>query len=117
MLATIWTCTQEWSLISRRATAFTFATCHQPLSSRSALAREHEWVGVGERGRAAIVVAPAREASGQADAVARRADDEARRQPDRRAGAVAGRGRRRARARAADERLLPVERAGDPRDE
>src|SRR2546430_4846527 len=39
MLATIWTCTHEWSLISIRATAFTFATCHQPLSWRSAFAR------------------------------------------------------------------------------
>ncbi len=39
MLATIWMCTQEWSLISSRTTALTFATCHQPLSSRSAFAR------------------------------------------------------------------------------
>src|SRR3954447_10930257 len=31
MLVTIWMCTHEWSLISIRATAFTFATCHQPL--------------------------------------------------------------------------------------
>ena len=31
MFATIWMCTQEWSLISRRATALTFATCHQRL--------------------------------------------------------------------------------------
>ena len=31
MFVTIWMCTQEWSLISIRATAFTFATCHQPL--------------------------------------------------------------------------------------
>ena len=36
MFATIWTCTQEWSLISRRTTAFTFATCHQALSCLSA---------------------------------------------------------------------------------
>ncbi len=40
MLATIWMCTQEWSLISSRATAFTFATCHQPLSCVSSLTRE-----------------------------------------------------------------------------
>src|SRR5205807_9006065 len=39
MLATIWTCTHEWSLISIRATAFTFAACRQPLSWRSAFAR------------------------------------------------------------------------------
>ena len=39
MLATIWMCTQEWSLISSRATAFTFATCHQPLSWSSSLTR------------------------------------------------------------------------------
>ncbi len=32
MFVTIWMCTQEWSLISMRATALTFATCHQPLS-------------------------------------------------------------------------------------
>ena len=31
MLATIWTCTHEWSLIARRLTAFTFETCHQRL--------------------------------------------------------------------------------------
>ena len=31
MLATIWMCTQEWSLISIRTTAFTFATCHHAL--------------------------------------------------------------------------------------
>ena len=31
MFVTIWMCTQEWSLISIRATAFTFATCHQRL--------------------------------------------------------------------------------------
>ena len=35
MFVTIWTCTHEWSLISRRTTAFTFATCHQPFSCRS----------------------------------------------------------------------------------
>ena len=39
MFVTIWTCTQEWSLISIRATALTFATCHQPLSWSSALTR------------------------------------------------------------------------------
>src|SRR5919197_4327513 len=39
MLATIWMCTQEWSLISSRLTAFTLATCHQPLSWSSALTR------------------------------------------------------------------------------
>src|SRR5712691_8277600 len=39
MLATIWTCTQEWSLIRIRATAFTLAACHQPLSCASALTR------------------------------------------------------------------------------
>ena len=31
MFVTIWMWTQEWSLISRRTTAFTFATCHQAL--------------------------------------------------------------------------------------
>ena len=39
MFVTIWMCTQEWSLISMRATALTFATCHQPFSWRSALTR------------------------------------------------------------------------------
>src|SRR3954471_18692238 len=39
MFATIWMCTHEWSLISIRATAFTFETCHQPLSCLSALTR------------------------------------------------------------------------------
>ena len=39
MLVTIWMCTQEWSLISMRATAFTFETCHQPLSCVSSLTR------------------------------------------------------------------------------
>src|SRR6266511_1356555 len=39
MFATIWMCTHEWSLISRRATAFTFATCHHALISVSALTR------------------------------------------------------------------------------
>ena len=39
MFVTIWMCTQEWSLISMRTTAFTFATCHQPFSCLSALAR------------------------------------------------------------------------------
>src|SRR5207253_9966500 len=32
-------CTHEWSLISMRATAFTFATCHQPLTWSSLLTR------------------------------------------------------------------------------
>src|SRR5919106_410174 len=39
MLATIWMCTQEWSLISSRLTALTFATCHQALSWVSAFTR------------------------------------------------------------------------------
>src|SRR6266516_1290421 len=39
MLVTICTCTHEWSLISSRALALTLATCHQPLSWRSALTR------------------------------------------------------------------------------
>jgi hypothetical protein len=39
MFATIWMCTHEWSLISMRTVAFTFATCHQPFSRRSALTR------------------------------------------------------------------------------
>jgi Domain of unknown function (DUF4389) len=39
MFVTIWMCTHEWSLISIRATAFTFETCHQPLSWSSALTR------------------------------------------------------------------------------
>ena len=39
MFVTIWMCTQEWSLISIRATALTFETCHQPLSWSSALTR------------------------------------------------------------------------------
>ena len=39
MFVTIWMCTQEWSLISSRTTAFTFATCHQPLSWSSPLTR------------------------------------------------------------------------------
>ncbi len=39
MFVTIWMCTQEWSLISKRSTAFTFATCHQPLSCLSSLTR------------------------------------------------------------------------------
>ena len=39
MLVTIWMCTQEWSLISMRATAFTFETCHQPFSCLSAFTR------------------------------------------------------------------------------
>src|SRR6266542_3084767 len=39
MLATIWTCTQEWSLIWSRTTAFTLATCHQLLSCLSSFTR------------------------------------------------------------------------------
>src|SRR6266576_4126036 len=39
MFATIWMCTQEWSLIPRRLTAFTLATCHQALRPSSALTR------------------------------------------------------------------------------
>ena len=39
MFATIWMCTQEWSLISIRTTAFTFETCHQPFSCLSSLTR------------------------------------------------------------------------------
>src|SRR3954471_6299834 len=39
MFVTIWMCTQEWSLISMRATAFTFETCHQPLTCGSLLTR------------------------------------------------------------------------------
>src|SRR3954470_19293282 len=37
MFVTIWMCTQEWSLISMRATALTFETCHQPLICGSLL--------------------------------------------------------------------------------
>ncbi len=39
MFATIWMCTQEWSLISRRTTALTFATCHHAFSCLSSLTR------------------------------------------------------------------------------
>ena len=39
MFVTIWMCTQEWSLICIRATAFTFATCHQAFSCLSSLTR------------------------------------------------------------------------------
>src|SRR4029078_8189767 len=39
MFATIWMWNHELSLIRRRTTALTFATCHQPLSSLSAFAR------------------------------------------------------------------------------
>src|SRR5690348_10523791 len=39
MFATIWMCTQEWSLISMRATAFTLETCHQAFSCLSAFTR------------------------------------------------------------------------------
>src|SRR5262249_5498070 len=39
MFVTIWTWTQEWSLICIRATALTFETCHHPLSWLSALTR------------------------------------------------------------------------------
>src|SRR3954471_24666880 len=43
MFVTIWMCTHEWSLISIRATAFTFETCHQPFSCLSALTRSTSW--------------------------------------------------------------------------
>ena len=39
MFVTIWMCTHEWSLISSRTAAFTFATCHQPLSWSSRFTR------------------------------------------------------------------------------
>ena len=39
MLATIWICTQEWSLISSRTTAFTFETCHHAFTCLSSLTR------------------------------------------------------------------------------
>src|SRR3978361_53011 len=39
MFVTIWMWTHEWSLISIRATAFTFATCHQRLIWSSLLTR------------------------------------------------------------------------------
>ncbi len=39
MFVTIWMCTQEWSLISIRATAFTFETCHQAFSCSSSFTR------------------------------------------------------------------------------
>src|SRR6188472_1501070 len=39
MLATIWMCTQEWSLIPSRLTALMFETCHQAFSPSSALTR------------------------------------------------------------------------------
>ena len=54
MFATIWMCTQEWSLISSRATAFTFATCHQALSwasSVDALDQRAELAVARARGR------------------------------------------------------------------
>src|SRR5436190_11106845 len=37
MFVTIWMCTQEWSLISRRLTAFTLDTCHHALIWLSSL--------------------------------------------------------------------------------
>jgi hypothetical protein len=37
MFVTIWMWTQEWSLICRRTTAFTFDTCHQAFSWSSTL--------------------------------------------------------------------------------
>ena len=40
MFVTIWMCTQEWSLICSRRTAFTFATCHSAFRCSSALARD-----------------------------------------------------------------------------
>src|SRR6266545_2644531 len=39
MLATIWMCTHEWSLISSRTTALTFAECHHAFSCLSSLTR------------------------------------------------------------------------------
>ena len=39
MFVTIWMCTHEWSLISRRLTAFTFETCHQAFTCASSLMR------------------------------------------------------------------------------
>src|SRR5262249_60916799 len=39
MFVTIWMWTHEWSLISRRTVAFTFATCHHAFSCLSAFAR------------------------------------------------------------------------------
>ena len=39
MLATIWMCTHEWSLMRILATAFTFATCHQLFSCVSSFTR------------------------------------------------------------------------------
>src|SRR5581483_1942243 len=39
MLVTIWMWTHEWSLISMRATAFTFDTCHHAFSCLSSLTR------------------------------------------------------------------------------
>ena len=39
MFVTIWMCTHEWSLISMRATAFTFETCHHPFSCLSSFTR------------------------------------------------------------------------------
>ena len=50
MLATIWMCTQEWSLIWRRTTAFTLETCHQPFKHA---------VGVGALEDAAELAVPA----------------------------------------------------------
>ena len=42
MLVTIWMWTHEWSLISIRATAFTFETCHHPFSCLSSFTRSIE---------------------------------------------------------------------------
>ena len=39
MFVTIWMCTHEWSLISRRLTAFTFETCHHAFTCASSLMR------------------------------------------------------------------------------
>src|SRR2546426_2636851 len=39
MLATIWMCTHEWSLMCIRATAFTLDACHHALSCVSSLTR------------------------------------------------------------------------------
>ena len=39
MFATIWMCTQEWSLIPSRLTAVTFETCQYAFSASSSLTR------------------------------------------------------------------------------
>ena len=54
MFVTIWMCTQEWSLISIRATAFTFETCHHALSCLSRVD------ALDQRAQLAVARAPAR---------------------------------------------------------